>query len=244
MAHAGILRAVLARGDFRRLYTTRLASQTADGVFQASLAGAVLFNPQQHTDPYAVAAGFAILLLPYSLVGPFAGVLLDRWSRQRIMVVANAVRCGLVALVAAEIAAGVSGVPLAASALVTISVNRFFLAGLSAALPHVVTRPQLVTANSLSTTSGAVATVLGASAIALGIRAVVGAGNHGYGVIALTSALGYVSSALVAARFEIHDLGPDEDERSRRESALAVLRGLVAGVRHVAARRPAAYGLG
>ena len=30
--------------------------------------------------------GFAVLLLPYSLVGPFAGVLLDRWSRQRVLV--------------------------------------------------------------------------------------------------------------------------------------------------------------
>lgn len=28
--------------------------------------------------------GFAVLLLPYSLIGPFAGVLLDHWRRTRV----------------------------------------------------------------------------------------------------------------------------------------------------------------
>ena len=64
---------------------TRLLGQFGDGVFQAALAGTVLFNPQRAADPVDVAAGFAILLLPYSLVGPFAGVWLDRWSRRQVL---------------------------------------------------------------------------------------------------------------------------------------------------------------
>src|SRR6266516_7645666 len=99
---------VLRRAGFRRLYVTRLSSQAADGVFQASLAGAVLFNPERAATPAEVAAGFAVLLLPYSLVGPFAGVLLDRWRRQRVLAVANLLRCLAVGAVAAEVAAGVS----------------------------------------------------------------------------------------------------------------------------------------
>jgi len=31
----------------------------------------------------AIAAGFLVLLLPYSIIGPFAGALLDRWDRHR-----------------------------------------------------------------------------------------------------------------------------------------------------------------
>ena len=155
------VRRVLRRPDFRRLYGTRLASQCADGIFQASLAGVVLFSPESAGDPADIAAGFAALLLPYSFVGPFAGVLLDRWRRQRVLVIANLVRCLLVALVAVEIAAGVGGTLFFATALMVTSVNRFFLAGLSAALPHVVPPTGLVTANALSTTSGSVAAVLG-----------------------------------------------------------------------------------
>src|SRR5919201_1235862 len=85
----GHVRNVLAFADFRRLYATRLAAQFGDGVFQASLAGAILFNPERQTDAADVAAGFAVILLPYSLVGPFAGVLLDRWWRQRVLCTAN-----------------------------------------------------------------------------------------------------------------------------------------------------------
>ena len=48
-----------------------------------SLAGAVLFDPEHQARAADIAAGFAVLLLPYSFVGPFAGVLLDRWWRQR-----------------------------------------------------------------------------------------------------------------------------------------------------------------
>ena len=39
-------------------------------MFQAALGGAVLFNPERQADPLAVAAGLAVLLLPYSLIGP------------------------------------------------------------------------------------------------------------------------------------------------------------------------------
>src|ERR687884_1137811 len=85
-------RHLLLRGDFRRLLATRLLSQFGDGVFQAALAGTVLFNPQRAADAFAVAGGFAVLLLPYSLVGPFAGVLLDRWSRRQVFLHGNLLR--------------------------------------------------------------------------------------------------------------------------------------------------------
>jgi MFS family permease len=238
----GALREVLRGADFRRLYATRLSSQCADGVFQASLAGAVLFNPERTTDATQIAASFTVLLLPYSLVGPFAGVLLDRWRRQRVLVAANLVRCVGVALVAGVIALGVSGPAFYASALAVLSVNRLFLAALSASLPHVVPAGQLVTANALATTSGTVAASLGGG-LALLIRGAVGSGDAGYAVVALCSTVGYALAALLALGFSADKLGPDDVERSGRETARDVLRGLIAGARHVMELRPAAYAL-
>ena len=203
----------------------------------------MLFNPERAADPVQIAAGFSVLLLPYSLVGPFAGVLLDRWRRERVLVAANLFRCLGVALVAGLIAADVHGLPFYASALVVTSVNRFFLAALSAALPHVVPRDQLVTANALATTSGTIAASLG-GAVALLLRGVAGAGNTGYAMIAMSSAIGYALSALTASRFDRDLLGPDHVERSHRETPADVLRGLVAGARHVIELRPAAHALG
>src|SRR3954452_20400873 len=97
----------LLRRDFRRLLATRLLSQFGDGVFQAALAGTVLFNPQRAAAPIDVAAGLAVLLLPCSLDSPFAGVWLDRWSRRQVLLRANVLRAVLVAGVAALVATGV-----------------------------------------------------------------------------------------------------------------------------------------
>src|SRR3954449_4655900 len=180
------VRHLLLRADFRRLLGTRLFAQFGDGVFQAALAGTVLFNPQRAADPVAVAAGFAVLLLPYSLVGPFAGVWLDRWSRRQVLLHANVVRAALVAVVAALIVGGVGGTLFYTAGLAVFSVNRFVLSALSAGLPHTTDAPSLVSANAMSTTSGTVATVVGGGA-ALALLRAVGTGDTGYGVLALTA---------------------------------------------------------
>ncbi len=238
--------ALLRRSDFRRLYFTRVGSQFADGLFQASLAGTVLFNPEQQADPVAVAVGFAVLLLPYSLVGPFAGVLLDRWSRRNVLVVANLVRSALVPVAAALVWAGVLSTAFLLVALLIIGVNRFFLAGLSASLPHVAPTEHLVTGNSLSTTSGTVAFAMGIGG-AVGLRELTGTGDHGYALVAVSSVLFYLASALLARGFSRDELGPDAAERSlqpRLAAALAdVARGMATGVRHLTQRRVAAYAL-
>jgi MFS family permease len=227
---------------FRRLFIVRLAGQFGDGVFQASLAGAVLFNPEHQAHAADVAAGFTVLLLPYSIIGPFAGVLLDRWWRQRVLVWSSALRAVGVALVAAEILAGVHGLPFYASALVVVSISRFFLSALSASLPHVVSGAELVTANALSTTVGAIATTLGGGA-AVGVRAWAGGSNTAYAAIAIAAAVPYAIAAVAARIFDTRTLGPDDVERGNRETIGAVARGLVAGGQHVYQRKSVFYGL-
>jgi len=225
----GHLLTALAHQGFRRLYGARLLGQFGDGVVQASLAGAVLFNPERQAHAADLAAAFAALLVPYSLVGPFAGVLLDRWRRQRVLVVANLLRAVGVLVIGLEILSGLHGQPFYASALVVVSISRLFLSALSASLPHVVDLSELVTANALSTTSGAIATAVG------------GAGAIGVRVVA--AAIPYLLSAAFARGFAPDELGPDDVERSQRETALAIARGLLAGARHVYQRKPALYAL-
>jgi MFS family permease len=229
----------LRLAGFRRLLAVRLLAQVGDGVFQASLAGAVLFNPERQAHASDVAAGFAVLLLPYSLIGPFAGVLLDRWSRQRVLVTANLIRVAGALVICAELACGLHGLPFYASALVVVSTSRFFLSALSASLPHVVGPDELVTANSLSTTLGALATTLG-GAVALGLRALLGGASTGsYATIAALAFVPYLASAIAAGGFARQALGPDDAQRADRESVAEIARGLVAGARHLHERRPA-----
>ena len=234
--------AAFGNRGFRRLFAVRVACQFGDGVFQASLAGAVLFDPERQGSAADIAAAFAVLLLPYSLIGPFAGVLLDRWWRQRVLVFANVTRAVLVLGVAAELLAGVSGAPFYASGLVIISITRFVLAALSAALPKVVPEAELVTANAISSTIGTISAAAGGG-LAIGLRAIIGDTDRDYAVIAAASLVPYFVAALAATRFARRALGPSDAERRARETPAEVLRGLIAGGRMVRATPLVADGL-
>lgn len=233
---------LLRTPGYRRLLGVRFAAQWGDGMFQAALGAAVLFNPERQADPLAVAAGLAVLLLPYSLVGPFAGALLDRWDRRRVLVTANLARAGLVLGVAGVVAAGVAGPPLYAVALAVTGVSRFVLAGLSTALPHVVAREHLVEANALAVTAGSACTALGA-ATAVALNTLVGAGDAGSGVTTAVAAAGPLLAGLLAVGFRRGALGPDAadpDGAPIIPTGTAVLHGLADGARAAAAAPPVA----
>jgi MFS family permease len=156
-------RSVRGLPDFWRLLQLRVASQFGDGLFQAGLAGGLLFNPQRAADPWAIAGAFAVLFLPYSVLGPFAGALLDRWDRRVVLIAANAARVLAVLGVAALLAVGARDLFVLCGALVVNGFSRFVTSGLGAALPDVVPREQVVTMNSVATASGATAAFLGAN---------------------------------------------------------------------------------
>jgi MFS family permease len=235
---------VLRSRDFRRLLSVRLVGQASDGVFQVALASYVLFSPERQTTAREIAAAFAVVLLPYSVLGPFAGVLLDRWRRRQVLVLANVLRAALAIGVAGLVATGVDGAPFYAGALAVLSVNRFVLAGLSASLPHVASMRDLVPANALSTTAGALTALLGAGA-GVAIRELLGGGDEGSAGIVLVTASLYVTAGLLALRLDRNLLGPDllETPPQTREAVRHVARGLVDGIRHVWHRRAALLAL-
>ncbi|WP_030559705.1 MFS transporter [Streptomyces aureocirculatus] len=241
MSVAGDLRVLLRLRDFRRLLAVRLVSQGADGVYQVALAAYVVFSPEKETSAAAIASAMAVLLLPYSLVGPFAGVLLDRWRRRQVLLHGNVLRAALAGTTAALMLVGAPDWLFYASALCVTAVNRFVLAGLSASLPRVVDADRLVLANSLSPTAGTLAATAGGG-LAFVLRIVVA--DSDAAVVLLGAAL-YLCSALAALRIARELLGPGpEMVQPRLGTALAgTARGLLEGVRHLASRRPAALAL-
>ncbi|MEV8020611.1 MFS transporter [Streptomyces sp. NPDC086554] len=241
MGVVGDLRVLLRLRDFRRLLAVRLLSQGADGVYQVALASYVVFSPEKQTSPGAIAAAMAVLLLPYSLIGPFAGVLLDRWPRRQVFLYGNLLRAALASVTAVLMLSGVPDWLFYASALCVTAVNRFVLAGLSAALPRVVDADRLVMANSLSPTAGTLAATAGGG-LAFSVRLVVS--DSDAAVVLLGAAL-YLCAALASLRMARELLGPDPElVQPRLGAALSgTARDLLAGVRHLSQRRPAARAL-
>src|SRR5919112_2066891 len=182
MTALGHLRRLLRGRWFRRLFAVRLSSQLSDGVFQVAIASYALISDTRPSAA-AIAAALAVVLLPFSVLGPFAGVLLDRWSRRQVLLHGNLVRVGLALLTAVVVAAGLPDAAFYAVVLACLSVNRFLLAGLSASLPHTVTGDDLLTANALTPTAGTVAFVAGLGMGGL-VRGAVGAGLGDVAVLA------------------------------------------------------------
>ncbi len=219
--------------DFWRLLELRTASQFGDGLFQAGLAGALLFNPERATRPLAIAGAFAVLFLPYSLLGPFAGALMDRWDRRLVLIAANVGRVVSVAIVGICLAVGAGNLLVLCGALVVNGLARFVASGLSAALPHVVPREQVVTMNSIASAVGAVAAFLGANFM-LVPRAIFGSGDSGAASIIFLVIVPLLIALLLSLRFAAHVLGPDDTRRAIHGSVVyAVVTGWLHGVRTV-----------
>jgi MFS family permease len=221
-----------------------VASQLSDGVFQVALASYALFSDDQPS-PAAIATALAVVLLPFSVLGPFAGVLLDRWSRRQVLVWGNLVRVGIAALVAGVVAADLPDPVFYGTVLLCLSVNRFLLAGLSAALPHTVEPDDLLTANALTPTAGTLAFLVG-----LGVGGVVrsagrGAGWDGDVTVLLAAAVLYGVAGSLALRIPRRLLGPElATARPAVRAALGgVVSGLVDGLRHLRSRPAPAAGL-
>jgi MFS family permease len=232
-APVAVWRSVRSLPDFWRLLELRTASQFGDGLFQAGLAGALLFNPERAVRPLAIAGAFAVLFLPYSLLGPFAGALMDRWDRRLVLVGANLGRLVAVALVGVCLVVGAGDVLVLCGALVVNGLARFVSSGLSAALPHVVPREQVVTMNSIASATAALAAFAGASFMLIP-RTIVGSGDNGAASIILLVIVPLLIALLLSLRFGAHVLGPDDTQRAIHGSVIyAVITGWMHGIRTV-----------
>jgi Major Facilitator Superfamily len=232
-APVAVWRAVRALAEFWRLLELRTVSQYGDGLFQAGLAGGLLFNPERAAGPWEIAAAFAVLYLPYSVLGPFAGALLDRWDRRLVLIGANLGRLALVLCIAAMLASGAGDLPILAGALIVNGFTRFVSSGLSAALPDVVPRERVVTMNAVATATGGVAAFLGAISM-LVPRWLFGADDTGAAAIILIVTVPVGLALLLSVRFPPHILGPHESKRSIHGSVVyAVATGWLHGARTV-----------
>jgi MFS family permease len=156
----GRLGSLLAPRGFRLLLTSQLLNQVADGLYQIALASVLIFGLEAARTPAQVTKVLAVTLLPFSLVGPFTGPFIDRFSRRSILVGTSVVRTGLILLLLPAVAWPEP--VLLALAVATVSVNRFYHATKNAVLPTVVPPDQYLGANAVSSTAGMVFALAGA----------------------------------------------------------------------------------
>ena len=228
-------REALRSDDFRRLFTIRLLTQSGDDLFQATLIASIVFNPEEQNTILGFAIATLLISLPFSILGPFTGVFIDRWSRRKILVVAPLLRVVVMWLVLFEPKA--APVLFFAGALWVLSVNRFYLATAVAVVPRLVPTEDLLMANSMATVGGTVALLLG---VFVGGWMVDLAGGNGAPAIALAG-VEWLIASLVATRIRSPLLPHHVPEVAVRDELGRVVREFGDGITRLV-RTPRALG--
>ncbi|MDQ2710990.1 MAG: MFS transporter [Acidobacteriota bacterium] len=150
---------LLARNrNYRFTWMGQIVSEVGDHFNNV----AVLSLAMDQTHSGAAIAGLMLSrAIPAIIVGPFAGVLLDRFDRRRIMIVSDLVRGFLALGFILAIGAHKTWLLYLLSALLMIA-SPFFTSGRSAILPSIATDEELHTANSLTQTTGWMTLAIGA----------------------------------------------------------------------------------
>jgi MFS family permease len=231
---------------FRRLLAVRIAVQSCDGVLQVALASYVLFSPERQPDAASIAIVLAITLLPFSILGPFAAVVIDRVSRRQVVIVTNLTRAAVTLGIAALVATGLRSPGVEAlfyvGALVAMSLSRFLLAALSAALPHTIDAGEYMVANSVVPVVGPLGLLIGVI-VATPLRVILGHAMPDYGanaILFIIAAVGFMVSAGIALLIPRPQLGPDNVAPPRARDIVA---GLVEALEHLRSSRAAGIGL-
>lgn len=232
--------------DFGLLMAVQWAAQAGDGLFQAAVAKAVAFGGQEGFDPESASTVDELLTIvlflfvPYTLISPFLGVVIDRWDRRRLLFLSNALRAALVLMIALLGVSTTADDPvtgfLARESLpsiylflvfmLTLACTRLLLATKAAALPVTLEGRSLVEGNAVSQLGGALFQ-LGAGGVALLASALLPAGP-----IVLAGAIVYALAAAIA--LSIRRAGEQTVRTSLGTEIARVVGSIVAGFREVA----------
>ncbi|MFH1190280.1 MAG: MFS transporter [Candidatus Omnitrophota bacterium] len=189
MAH---FREVLSNRNFLFLWLGQLVSNFGDRLNQMALVALVY---QSHPgSEVALAKLISFTIIPVFIIGPIAGVWVDRLDRRNVMIISDVLRGALVLTIPLFIMAK-QILPIYLVIFLAFSISRFFIPSKMAIIPDLVTKDKLLVANTLQDTTHLIGNVVGllAAGFIVNIR-YVGAIGGFY----IDSATFFVSAALIA----------------------------------------------
>ncbi|MBI3209042.1 MAG: MFS transporter [Candidatus Solibacter usitatus] len=146
---AGFLQLLRENRNYRYTWLGQVVSETGDHFNNV----AVFSLAVRHSNSGVVVAGVLLSrAISAILAGPFAGVLLDRMDRKRIMIISDLVRAA-VALGFILAADASSSTLLYVLSAMLMAASPFFTSGRAAILPAIASKEELHTANSLTQTT-------------------------------------------------------------------------------------------
>jgi MFS family permease len=211
--------------NFRLLFFGQTVSQLGDWFNSVAVFALLLDLTGSAT---AVAWMMIVQFLPMAIVGPLAGVVVDRVDRRRLMIATDLARGLLILgllLVRAREQVWIAYVVMA----LTVTGSAFFEPARTATIPNVTSRDELMPANALSSAAWAAMLAIGASIGGL-VTAIAGRNI----AFVINSASFFVSAWFISRTR--YDSTPAPRASSREWVALTALRDLVEGMDYVRRR--------
>jgi MFS family permease len=237
--------------DYSMLMGVQFLTQAGQGMIQGAIGKSIAFGGQEGFDVQNVPSAdyllqvILLLYVPYTLLSPFIGVVIDRFERRRVVWWSNLVTAAVVGAVALAVLLPLGGgstegdvgatAALIVGLLAAQAVIRVTLAVKSAAIPDVLSGRDLLQGNAVSQAGGALFQIVG---IALALAA---GGFLPAWLLVLGGAVVLAIGALVATRLRHVEARPHVTSLS--EEVRRVLGRISHGIREVAARPAAAVGL-
>jgi DHA3 family macrolide efflux protein-like MFS transporter len=150
------VRELLKDKNFFLLWFAQIVSNFGDRLDQMALI--VYLRTPGSTIELAKLLSFTII--PVFIIGPIAGIYVDRWNRRATMITCDLIRGSLVLLLPLIIKYSTSMVPIYIVVFIIFSVTRFFLPSKLSIIPDIVHKDKLLLANSLSSTTMMIATIV------------------------------------------------------------------------------------
>jgi MFS family permease len=209
---------VLKLAPVRRLWLAQVVSVFGD--FLALFAVLTHASFDLHANAAQVSGITIAFMLPFAVVGPLAGVFVDRWNVRRTMIASDLIRCVIVLLLIA--APSLGGIYVLLFLMSTVST--FFVPAQSVTLRTIVPPEGLLSTNALMQQAMQLARIIS--------PALAGAlvGWLGPASCYVLDAASYVASASLIAAIVIARTPPPPKEG---HPARVVLQELVAGVRFI-----------
>ena len=211
--------------NFRLLYIGQTISQLGDWFNSVAVFALLLDLTGSAT---AVAWMMIVQFLPVAIVGPVAGVVVDRVDRRRLMIAADVLRGVLILgllLVRTREQVWIAYVVMS----LTVSASAFFEPARTSTIPNITSDEELMPANALASATWSAMLAIGASVGGL-VTAVAGR-NVAFGV----NAVSFFASALFIAR-TTYDSTPPPAPRLTGILALTGIPDLLEGLRYVRRR--------
>jgi CRP-like cAMP-binding protein/Na+/melibiose symporter-like transporter len=154
---------VFRHKNFSLMWTGQLVSTIGSAL--TSLAASILVYQQTKGSALSVGLMLMATAAPSLLVGLIAGVFVDRYDRQRIMIIADVLRAVLVFLIPFLVPSSI--VWLYVIVILTSAIGQFFDPAYESVLPEVAPDEELAAANSLMAISSFGSTAIGFAASGL-----------------------------------------------------------------------------